>query len=513
MSHSRLIQSIYKIINIAVVIFIGVSFFFSMQSRTLSFDGLTDKFVGVLFFFLVLIFLSLLIFKNSNIVVLLDWLKQNQKRIFWLIFTFVVVYQLVLLYFIDSFPAFDAGGLIAGITKPKANNMSNYLSYNKNNRFIYFFNFYLSKLIGTNIKHFQLFNIVVITLSILMIKVVAEHFFDSKSLGYITSILFMIYAALQPLFLVPYTDTYCILPMLISIYLLIYSYQQIQILKKICSALLAGVFFSLCYLIRPSAILFVIATALILLINIRNETIRKFLLLIIPSFLISSVLILGLFNIFVAQQTIVKIDHSKEIPLTHFILLGSFGDKDKNDSLHGTWNSEDVNLTQGQQNKTDMVHADLTALKLRTKQRGLFGTLKFYFQKYSNTTDTGVIGFHRDGLWTGFKYAKPGTFKNKVQQIYGQDGQLRANFNFIIQVMWLPTLIFVIIGLLSEVTEKSALIALTLLGGLLFLVIFESGGTKYLFQYIPFVCLLSAIGIKNSVHKYLAHFEKVEHAA
>ncbi|BBE25619.1 hypothetical protein NFHkm12_04450 [Latilactobacillus curvatus] len=213
--------------------------------------------------------------------------------------------------------------------------------------------------------------------------------------------------------------------------------------------------------------------------------------------------VLFTFNIFISNQNIIRIDQSKEIPLTHFILLGSYGNPDIKDSLHGTWNQADVDLTLQQKSKSAMINVDLNAFSERTKQRGFSKTIKFYLQKYSNITDTGVIGYHRDGLWTKFKYDKNNTLVYKIQQIYSDHGIFRPNFNFIIQIIWLFTLFFMLCGLLKTPTWQFSVVSLTLFGGLLFLLIFESGGTKYLFQYIPFICFLSAVGFVQSANKFL----------
>ncbi|WP_207105308.1 hypothetical protein, partial [Bacillus velezensis] len=86
---------------------------------------------------------------------LLIWGHKQESYIFWIFFLFVFLYQLFLLHYLKAFPNFDAGGLLSGINHPKAANISNYLSSNKNNRFIYFFNFFIGHFFGANIKNFQ----------------------------------------------------------------------------------------------------------------------------------------------------------------------------------------------------------------------------------------------------------------------------------------------------------------------------------------------------------------------
>ncbi|MSD83550.1 hypothetical protein GKC32_04530 [Lactobacillus curvatus] len=502
MSYTKYNRIFYKLINTSLVILVGISLFFSMQSDVLSLDKLSNLFIKFLFFLLLLLFGSILFLKKSHLKSLLIWGHKQESYIFWIFFLFVFLYQLFLLHYLKAFPNFDAGGLLSGINHPKAANISNYLSSNKNNRFIYFFNFFIGHFFGANIKNFQFINILFIMTSVLLLKIIATKLFESTTTGYVAASLFMFYSCIQPLFLVPYTDTYCIPPMLVSILLLLLGFQASKRTHTSCCLLLSGIFFAICYLIRPSAIIFGIAILIFVLVNLKNPQVKQLILFGIPPFLVSMVTILFTFNIFIATQNIIKIDQSKEIPLTHFILLGSYGDPDIKDSLHGTWNQSDVDLTLHQKSKSAMVSADLNAFTKRTKSRGFSKTLKFYLQKYSNITDTGVIGYHRDGLWTKFNYAENDTLIYKVQQIYSDHGAFRPNFNFIIQIVWLFTLFFIFCGLFNTQDWHVSTVSLTLFGGLLFLLIFESGGTKYLFQYIPFICLLSAVGFVQLANKF-----------
>lgn len=503
MSYTKFNRIFYKLINTILVILIGISLFFSLQSDILSIDKLTNLFIKFLFYFFIVLFISILFVKKKYLKSILIGLHKQESYIFWILFLSVFLYQVFLLHYLKASPNFDAGGLLSGIDHPKATNMSNYLSSNKNNRFIYFLNFFIGQLFGTDIKTFQFINILFIMASTLLTKIVGTKLFESTTTGYFAASLFMFYSGVQPLFLVPYTDTYCILPMLISILFLLIGFQSSTRTHISLYLLLSGIFFSICYLIRPSAIIFGIAIFMFILVNLKQPKVKQFIFWGIPSFLISMITVLFTFNIFISNQNIIRIDQSKEIPLTHFILLGSYGNPDIKDSLHGTWNQADVDLTLQQKSKSAMINVDLNAFSERTKQRGFSKTIKFYLQKYSNITDTGVIGYHRDGLWTKFKYDKNNTLVYKIQQIYSDHGIFRPNFNFIIQIIWLFTLFFMLCGLLKTPTWQFSVVSLTLFGGLLFLLIFESGGTKYLFQYIPFICFLSAVGFVQSANKFL----------
>ncbi|WP_125651571.1 glycosyltransferase family protein [Lapidilactobacillus gannanensis] len=298
MIYSKLGKVTGLLIRAVTIIAVVVSFFFSMQSNILLLDKLSKGFTVFLGLFLIASYLAIVFLRRKNIEFLFGLLKRHQKEIYLMSFIFVIVYQVILLYVLNVEPMFDARGLLNGITMPQANNIAKYLSYNSNNRFIYFLNLFLSRIIGTNIKSFQIFNVLLITLSVYMMRIVGEKFSHSKSVGYLSSIIFMIYAAIQPLFLVPYTDTYCVFPMLTSCYFLLAGFEEKNTYKVYVKLFLAGFFSAICYLVRPSAIIFVISTVIFLLVDIKVNRVNQFLRPFLLSFLVANCIVIFSFNLF-----------------------------------------------------------------------------------------------------------------------------------------------------------------------------------------------------------------------
>lgn len=63
------------------------------------------------------------------------------------------------------------------------------------------------------------------------------------------------------------------------------------------------------------------------------------------------------------------------------------------------------------------------------------------------------------------------------------------------------TLVLAVIGVSRNRGLNINFVSLTVLGGLVFLIIFESGGTKYMLQYLPYICLLAGVGSKVTWYK------------
>ena len=489
---------INNLINSAGIVLIFVSLIGAMQSRILWLDKLSNGLIVTITISLILLFLFITFAKKSLFQKVFSFIRLYEKRIFWIFFIFCIIYQIVLVITLNGTPKFDSYRLIH-VEDIKA--ISDYLSVNSNNNFLFFINYYFIKIFGFSYMNFRILNsLIIFTSTLLFLKISKELF--GKTVSYFSTISFMMFAIIQPLYLVPYTDTYCLLPVFLSIYFITICIKSKKTFSLIFSSIGSAFFIAISYLTRPSSITFIIAVLLFILINLYKKDIRIKSLISFPPFLLTVILTLTMFNLFVSNQKIVKIDKSKELPMAHFILMGSFGDEDNRESIHGTWNAGDLKSTLAEKNKSDKSKKDIELFVERTANRGLARTIKFYGQKYFQTTDTGVIGYHRDGLWLNYSYSANGSLSNKIQQIYYGNGKLRPSFNFLCQFFWIITLILSIIALYFNRTWKVGVVTLSLLGGLLFLLIFESGGTKYMFQYIYLICLLSGLGISYCLNRF-----------
>lgn len=491
---------INRIINFTLILLFCLSLFFSLQSDILFPNKLSNT---VFLIFPILFFFGIIAWYFTKVHLIekvLKWLRKNSGKIFWAIFVFLVIYQIVLWFVLDTVPLVDSNYLLESLKNPA--NSSDYLSTYPNNLFFFFTNRFLGYFIDFDINAYKLVDIILIDFSIIFLKLAAERFFQSKSIGELSALSLLFYAGIQPLFLVPYTDTYALFPLTLALFFIALAIEVPR--KAILFSSLAGITSGLTYLLRPSAIIYIIAALIFVVLkfqrlvwNKKISRLRKsiFPILIFPIMLAITVLS---FNFYLSHQKTITIDSKASMPIEHFLLLGSFGNPDVKNSLHGTWNSGDVKLVESQKTKSDKKKVALEKFIERTKERGFAKTIIFYVLKYSNNMDSGVVGYHRDGLWLKSKSeAKKGTLSHVIQQIYYPTGKNRPTFNFICQIVWIISLILSIYGLwIYKGDWRVGVIALTLIGGLLFLEIFESGGSKYFLQYMPFFSILTALGFK-----------------
>lgn len=488
-----------KSVHVILTTLMILAVFFSLQSNIFDIGILSPRIISIVIAIIFIMCLFRVLINKRYYVRLLNLLTNYQTMIYWFIFFGMVVYQYLLLSVLDAQPKFDAGVLLN--FKVPTDNFAKYLSRNVNNEFLYFFNHTIYQYVGfkNEIPWFQGINIALISVASLLLKFVGDNLFENKSIGYAASLFFIYFSEFQPIFLVPYTDTYCLIPMFLSILWIIKAFHNKQRKIIVIYSILAGVSAGLCYLVRPSAIIFVIALFVYLIINLWQVRVRTFSMFFTPSFILGVLVTIISFNAYVATQTDINIEKGMSKPIVLFALIGSSGNQNDDYANHGAWDAPDIQLFNQNEDKKDIKHILTEALIARTKQRRLGGTIKFYVQKFRDNIDTGVIGYHRDGLWLNYKDAQPGSFKGRIQQVYYQDGKNRPTFNFICQIIWLIILGLVLYALQRLNDWRVTIIALALIGGLTFLEIFESGGTKYLFQYVPLISLLAAVGLRDVI--------------
>lgn len=493
----------YRMINTATLILLLLALFLSLQSSTLSPWQLGNRLIIGLFVVLLLAYVGTLLSLKRPIATIWRWVKSHHNILFWLAFCLLVGWQVALLMTLQTDVGSDAQVILGGLETPQT--IAHYLSINPNNTMYFFMSFVMSKVIGTQLWAFRLATLVIIDVSVLLFRLFAKTYFNSRAIANSATLIFAYFVMAQPIFILPYTDNYGLLFTSLALLCLLKGFKTNK--WGFLYLTLAGIALGLLYLLRPSAIIFVIALVVFLIISPkylrRTQSLKKTVLLGLTGGLFFAMTVVS-FNSYVAKQQIVTIDPTKGFPAVHYILLGSYGNPEDKNTVHGTFNDADYRFAIAYPNKDARKKPELQRLIARTQERGLGGSLKFYLMKYSDNVDTGIMGAHREQLWSTVRTLKQkNTASQKLQDvIYQHNIQVgdrvtwHANYQFIMQLVWLLILVAMIYTTwFYQTNAKTTLISLILLGGLLFLLIFESGGTKYMIQYTPFISLLAGYGL------------------
>ena len=136
------------------------------------------------------------------------------------------------------------------------------------------------------------------------------------------------------------------------------------------------------------------------------------------------------------------------------------------------------------------------------------GYVKFLVLKQINNTSDAGFGW---GMDAGQNYLIPFEEKNTIQQItrklYLNDQSfVDINWNglkIINQLVWTLALVFMVVATIKA-NNSGLILKLTILGGFVFLLLFEGGRSRYLIQFLPYLITLSSLGIAQLLDKKIS---------
>lgn len=298
-----------------------------------------------------------------------------------------------------------------------------------------------------------------------------------------------------PMIIVPYTDTW-VLP-LFSLYILLYillRYGKFAWGWKIPIAVFLGITVILAYFIKPSAIIGVIAIGLIEFLYIfkeslsLNEMINKFIFVLI--IIIGMVPVYSITNYALDHQKYIEINTSRAVVPIHFISMGVSGD--------GGYNAHDALMMAKMPSKQAQVDYSKKMLKKRLKKMGFFDYINFLIKKQSNNTADGTFAWIKEGHFIN-ENPKPSSrgFSGKIRNFVYLYGTNLGDFRYVAQIWWVFLLATIMFNW-KDNREIIQMLRLTIIGGFMFLLIFEGGRSRYLIQFLPAFLILATLSWSNS---------------
>ncbi len=137
-------------------------------------------------------------------------------------------------------------------------------------------------------------------------------------------------------------------------------------------------------------------------------------------------------------------------------------------------------------------------IKMRLKQRGVDGYLQFLLLKERNNTSSGTYSMGSE-LWVTKDYQG---LKNKkmtadIEKYLYPDGEEVIIYKLWAQIIFVIVAFGVLVSSWKSVENRDLLehwLQLSVLGGILFLLLFEGGRSRYLMQFMPVIILVSSYG-------------------
>lgn len=430
----------------------------------------------------------------------------NRLKTSLIIFGLTIIWQLIFMLNVHPAIGFDAGALHQALFDPNNAEMRGYYSLNPNNTPVMLLQHQLALLFHTRSwLFFDFVSLFLVDISAIF-NFLSVKFIDVKKVPlaiYLHSLWLMVF----PMIIVPYTDTW-VLPF-VSLYILFYimlRYGKFSWKLKIPVAALMGMTVIFAYFIKPSAIVGFIAIALIEVLYIfkgkwqPDKAINEFIFLLIviigmvPTYMIT--------NHAIEHEKYIQVNTSRSIPPIHFISMGVSGE--------GGYNANDALMMAKLPNRKAQVAYSKKKLKQRIKKMGPVGYVKFLFMKHRNNSADGTFAWVKEGHFLrGNTNPSSKGFRGQLRNFVYLYGKYLGDFRYIAQVWWVFFLAVIAFNW-HDNRKIVQTLRLAIIGGFMFLLIFEGGRSRYLIQFLPAMLILASLSIENSWNWFKGLFAWVD---
>lgn len=429
----------------------------------------------------------------------------HQLRTSSLILLAVIAGQIFFVYFCHPTSGFDSGMLLHAASNAKnaaEADVTSYFSLNQNNLPIMLFMHWLVTLSGQStwlfFDYVTLFSVdLSMAINLLSIWLVKKKFLGTAI--YMHCAWLMVF----PTIIMPYTDAWSLplVSLYLFCYLVMYKTANWKTVMEQVSFVIAGLVFGfsmvIVYFVKPSAIIPVVAIVIIGSLNWlikKKHFTMKGVVLTLATLSLIGISAAGTYKVTndkIQNQTYIQIDKSRSIPAIHFMAMGVYGQ-----GGYDWHQAVAMTFIPTEKQKSDY---SVMMLKKRLKKLGAWGYFKFLILKQRNNTADGTFGWLKEGHFF-LENQKPSNkgITNKLKNYIYLYGRHIADFRFAAQLWWITLLVIIALGF-GPRNDLIQILRLSLVGGFLFLLLFEGGRSRYLIQYLPCILLLGVLSFDRAI--------------
>ncbi|MGF3105769.1 hypothetical protein [Rossellomorea sp. DUT-2] len=388
-----------------------------------------------------------------------------------------LILQLLTIKQLNVHPTWDFGAIVdsAKLFVEKGE-IGDYFTIYPNNILLVCILAVIGKLTTPALLIFQLFNVMVITISQYLIFRIASKV-AGKAVGMaslLVSILFFPYFFYAP---VVYTDTISLIFLLLPLQILINKEGKFR--ENLLAIMAASIIFAFGMLLKGSLIIFTIAFAIVLFLYMKKwkklYVFIPFIVLLVVKTLFTS----GIYQFGLLDKEIVE---KRSMPVTHWMVMG------QNKDRFGKYAQTDVDFTTNllkEHPREEVTEAHLNELKNRLADKGLAGNIAFNIEKIGHT-------------WTDGTYYT----LNKLRRypVHPENFQRLTDYKsgHVVQGYARVQHLLLFFGLLLALRFKGnhpfiSFATLSIIGFFLFFILWETR-SRYLVSLTPLIIMLSCMG-------------------
>jgi len=476
----------------------SLTFYFALTSPNLILGDNHITRIGTTFFttkvLLVMLAVGLAIYASENVKEFLAWLFIDKRWITascCLALAFII--QFAFVFLIHPGIGFDVGGIHYGVLNPKDINTIGYFSVNPNNLNMLLMEHWLSVFFKqTSWLFFDILTTIFVDISVAL-NLLSISVIDKTKIP-VGMYIHALWLSLFPMIIIPYTDTW-VLPF-ISLYILCYClvfYSKQPLLAKALWSVLMGFSLTGAYFAKPSGIIPANAIIIIELIHLLKKRTHSWTFLLLITVLFAGATGSSYFAIHnaVQHEKYIRVNSFRAKPMIHFINMGLSGD--------GGYNAKDSYKMAVTIDKQKRIDYSVNSIKKRLGKMGFFGYMEFLVRKQNNNTSDGTFAWVKEG---DFIHGSPSPAKKgirgKIENFIYLYGNNLGDFRYIAQIWWCIWL-GIIFFAWKDNRKITQIMRLAIIGGFLFLLIFEGGRSRYLIQFLPAFLLLAALSFDTAI--------------
>lgn len=428
------------------------------------------------------------------------------KRI---LISIALVFQVLVIVSANLLVRRDAAVVITGALEMlDAQSISNYLTRNPNNLPMFLYARGLYRLFGfSSLWVLQVLGLLYINGTAYILYRLGRDFFSQQ----VADILFTLYLLLlgfSPYVIQTYTDITSLPFLAGQLYLMVALIkEEKKVHQRLC---LLGLLTAVASVFRPTALIIVIAFSLLFFLKGNWQRFVHYMGILACSFgLVFAGLTYG-----VNHQQEVRIVHDETLAkgLTTFINLGlTYSGTDQEDMKAGLLAYIAPEKRSDYNNGMFAQENEIKEIKRRLKNYTSLTFAQHLIYKLARTLYDGSLNWlyrkpedEKTPLVSPlYQYTKENRFAEAVRQTVIQyDGHYYHYYRLIKQLVWLVA----VLGFFAAVwryrtDDVMNFLSLAIFGGLLFLMLFEGGKTRYLLQFFPQILLLSSLGLARLLNK------------
>lgn len=493
---------IYEAIFIIAFLLSSFWLFSAIRSENFALEQIYSKNAGYVF----IVSLITLIVGYLNRSKLKQWLSITVRFLsdnIIVVFGIMVLFQIIILLFASGLSGYDVYGVYHAAMGDIDSKNWTYLQNYPNNFLLFLF----MKTVHS-LTVLQILNIIAIDFSIALSYFTAKELFEERTAKY-SILLFMTTFGFSPWLLNTYSDTFVLPFVSLGIFFLSkWTQKNTEPLFRILFLLSAGFASSIAYYLKPSAIIFVIAYFLIFILKLKKF---KPILVSLVVFFVGALVFAMPLKIYTNNQNYVNFDKNKEFPMTHFMMLGV--------SKNGMYNTPDVARTRAAKTAKEKKEVNIKVFKQRIKEFGAVGYAQFLYGKFYKTTRDGAYAWGADGGGkTGFlvtpnlnpskilspfinskfgEFLRSFIYTDPIEKGY-PNGKNTFVYRFIAQIIYIIMVFGVLLSTLKSKYDFGIMwLLLSLIGLMVFLLLFEGGRSRYFIQALPVIVMLAGYGYSN----------------